>query len=143
MRKIHFATLLALFLTLSTLYAEEFLTLKGIIGQSGSATAEKYPDADDVLLNDYIQVRYEPDGTSETWDDTAIKILTEKGKRKNRTLKLAFNVSYGTNYFTRVQVIKPDGSVQDIDPEANSRIMVNPDQMKAGMSPGQSARNRY
>ncbi len=109
--------------------AKEFLSIEQIIAQASSATRETYPDADDVLIDDFIQVEYQTDGTAETWDDTAIKILTEKGKRENRTLTLHFNTSYGTNYFTKVEIIKPDGSVIPVDPEANSKVMVSPDQM--------------
>jgi transglutaminase-like putative cysteine protease len=86
-----------------------------------------------VLIDDFIQVEYQADGTSEMWDDTAIKVLTEKGKRDNRTLTLYFNTSYGTNYFTKVEIIKPDGSVVPVDMEANSKVMVNPDQMSANI----------
>jgi transglutaminase-like putative cysteine protease len=123
--------LIVLTLVLSTapLSAKEFLSLEKIIAYAASATPEKYPDSDDVLLDDFIQTEYQADGTAETWDDTAIKVLTEKGKRENRTLSLSFNVSYGTNYFTKVQVIKPDGSVNEIDTEAASKVMVDPRQM--------------
>lgn len=122
-------TVLTLFCFVSPLSAEEFLEIDQIVAQAAAATVEKYPDSDDVLIDDVIQVEYQPDGTSETWDDTAIKILTEKGKRDNRTLTLHFNTSYGSNYFTRVEVIKPDGSVQPVDLAANSKVMVNPGQM--------------
>ncbi|NNJ70106.1 MAG: DUF3857 domain-containing protein [Kiritimatiellales bacterium] len=124
---------ITLLLIAPALSAREFLSPETIAAMSAEATAEKYPDSDDVLIDDFIQVHYEADGTSETWDDTAIKVLTEKGKRKNRELKLAFNTSYGTNYFTRVQVIKPDGSVLEIDPAANSKVMVDPGQMSANI----------
>jgi hypothetical protein len=115
------------------LSAKEFLTLENIAQRSESTTVGKYPDADEALLDDFIQVAYQPDGTSETWDDTALKILTEKGKRGNRTLSLSFNTSYGTSEFTRVQVIKPDGTVNEIDIAAQSKVMVDPDQMSANI----------
>ncbi len=113
--------------------AKEFLSLTNLVGQSAIATSEKYPDSDDVLIDDFIQVEYQTDGTSETWDDTVIKILTEKGKRANRSLTLSFNTSYGTNYFTKVQVIKPDGTVNEIDIAAQSKVMVDPGQMSANI----------
>ncbi len=122
---------LALFTT--PLFAKEFLALESLKGFSTTATTEKYPDSDDVLLDDFIQTEYQTDGTSETWDDTAIKILTEKGKRDHRTLSLSFNTAYGTNYFSKVQVIKPDGSVLEIDGEASSKVMVDPGQMSANI----------
>ena len=126
-------TVLALFHIASPLSAKEFLETGQITAQAAAATAEKYPDSDDVLIDDVIEVEYRPDGTSETWDDTAIRILTEKGKRANRTLTLHFNTSYGTNYFTKVEIIKPDGSVQPVDIAANSKVMVDPGQMSANI----------
>ena len=65
-----------------------------------------FPDADTVLLDDITRVRYEADGTSVLNSDSAIKILTEKGKRDYQTLSLSFNVSYGTNYFTCVEGLR-------------------------------------
>jgi transglutaminase-like putative cysteine protease len=124
---------IALILTTLSLPAREFLTLEQITAQSAMATVEKYPDSDDVLIDDFTQVKYQADGTSVTWGDTAIKILTEKGKRTNRTQTLSFNTSYGTNAFTRVQVIKPSGSVNEVDIQAQSKVMVDPSQMKANI----------
>jgi len=121
------------FLCALPLGAKEFLTLETLAGMSAAATAEKYPDSDYVLIDDFIQIEYQPDGTSETWDDTAVKILTEKGKRANRTLSLSFNISYGTNRFTRVQVIKPDGTVNEIDIATQSKVMVDPGQMSSNI----------
>ena len=115
------------------LSAKEFLLLETLVQQSGSATIAKYPDADDVLIDDFIQVEYQADGTAETWDDTAIKVLTEKGKRDNQILSLSFNTSYGTSEFTKVQVIKPDGTANEIDIEAQSKVMVDPSQMGANI----------
>ena len=115
------------------LSAKEFLELESIIERAAAATPEKYPDSDEVLIDDFIQVRYQADGTSEKWDDTAIKILTEKGKRSNRTLTLSFNTSYGTNTFTQVQVIKPDGTPVKVDIEAQGKVMVDPSQMSANI----------
>jgi transglutaminase-like putative cysteine protease len=113
--------------------AREFLNVETVLQMSGAVNIEKYPDSDEVLIDDFIQVEYQPDGTSETWDDTALKILTEKGKRANRTLSLGFNISYGTNYFTRVQVIKPDGTVNEVDIDAQCKVMVDPGQMSANI----------
>ncbi len=124
---------LVLLLSASPLTAKEFLSIEKIVGQAALATPEKYPDSDDALIDDFIQVEYQTDGTSEMWDDTAIKILTEKGKRDNRVQTLSFNTSYGTNYFTRVEIIKPDGTVVPVDLKANTKVMANPGQMSANI----------
>lgn len=115
------------------LFAKEFLARDELLKMAESATIEKYPDADVVLIDDMIQVEYQADGTSETWDDTAIKILTEKGKRENLTLTLNFNTFYGTSEFTRVQIIKPDGTANDIDIVEQSKVMVDPGQMRSNI----------
>ncbi len=86
-----------------------------------------------MLIDDFIQTEYQIDGTYESWDDTVVKVLTEKGKRDNRTISLGFDVAYGTNYFARVQIIKPDGAVVEIDPVANSKVMVDSSQMSANI----------
>ena len=131
-KTIRLTLLLVLSITLP-LFAKEFLNLPKIIARSESATAEKYPDSDDVVIDDFTQTEYQPDGTSENWSDSAIKILTEQGKRDSRSLTVSFNISYGTIEFTKVQVIKPDGSVNEIDIKAQSKVMVDPSQMNANI----------
>jgi transglutaminase-like putative cysteine protease len=122
-----------LLLFIPSLSAKEFLNIGTLIEKAAAVTTEQYPDSDEVLIDNFIQVRYQPDGTSETWDDTALKILTEKGKRGNRTLTLRFNTSYGTNTFSKVQVIKPDGTPVEVDIEAQNKVMVDPSQMSANI----------
>ena len=122
-----------LLFSISSLHAKELLSNDQMILQGVEATAETYPDSDTVLLDDFIQVAYQPDGTYEMWDDTAVKILTEKGKRASRVLTLYFNVSYGTNYFTKVEIIKPSGTIVPVNIQANTKIMVDPDQMNANI----------
>ena len=68
-----------------------------ILAASAAVTPEAYPDADTVLLDSVTFDRYEPDGTSVTYDDTYVKVMTEKGRRDSRTDSLHFNVVYGTN----------------------------------------------
>jgi hypothetical protein len=40
------------------------------LAAAAEVTKAKYPDADDVLVDDFIFVRYEADGTSVTFDET-------------------------------------------------------------------------
>ena len=120
-------------LLISGLTAHAYLNTEELQQQAKHVTVQAYPDADTVLLNDITEVTYQPDGTSQTQTDTALKILTEKGKRNNRTLSLSFNISYGTNYFTHVQRITPQGQIIPIDIASNSRLMVNPSQMSANI----------
>lgn len=58
-----------------------FLDLSALQKAAERVTLEAYPDADDVLLDDYVLTTYEKDGKAVTWDDWGSKILTEKGNR--------------------------------------------------------------
>lgn len=125
--------LFILFLSAGALCAKEFLDPAHLIEQGATLSVADYPDADDILLDNFVQVTYQPDGTSESWDDTAVKIFTEKGRRDNRILQLSYNISYGTSTFTQVELIKPDGSVIPVDIEAQSKEIINPSQMSANI----------
>lgn len=118
------------FSIIDNIYALNYDDLRN---KSTNVKIEKYPDADAVLIQDDTRVTYQVDGTSKTHTSSAIKILTEKGKRENRTLSLYFNISYGTNYFTKVNRITSKGKIIPIDISANSRLMVNPSQMNANI----------
>ena len=100
-----------------------------ILAASAAVTPEAYPDADTVLLDSVTFDRYEPDGTSVTYDDTYVKVMTEKGRRDSRTDSLHFNVVYGTNEIVAAEIIKPDGTVQPVDLARNSSVMIDPSSM--------------
>ncbi len=127
------ATLFLATLLASTVEARAFLERGALVEAADGISAARYPDADTVRVNDLTRVTYAADGTSETWSDTALKIITEKGKRETRTISLGFNISYGTNYFTRVEIIKPDGRVVEVDMAAQSRVVADPSQMSANI----------
>jgi transglutaminase-like putative cysteine protease len=99
--------------------------------QKAAATVDlgRYPNADNVLIDDAIVIEYQADGTSVTVDDTCLKVLTEKGRRENQSLARNFTLPFGTAAFLLVQVIKPDGRVLPVDLAAQSKIMVDPSQM--------------
>ena len=97
-----------------------------ILAASAAVTPEAYPDADTVLLDSVTFDRYEPDGTSVTYDDTYVKVMTEKGRRDSRTDSLHFNVVYGTNEIVAAEIIKPDGTVLPVDLARNSSVMIDP-----------------
>lgn len=96
-------------------------------------TAETYPNADTVMVSEHIRDEYFADGTSVTWDDEYIKVLTEKGKRERRTVSLYYTLPYGTAVFKRIEVIKPDGAVVPVDIAKQGRVMVDRSQMKANI----------
>ncbi len=107
----------------------EFLTHDALRNAGAAITAAAFPDADDVLVDDYTRVIYADDGTAVTWGDSCVKVLTDKGARDNRTLSLRYNLSYGTAIVDLVEIIKPDGSVQTVDIAAQSRVMIDDSQM--------------
>ncbi|MBQ6248255.1 MAG: DUF3857 domain-containing protein [Kiritimatiellae bacterium] len=109
------------------------IALDDILAASAAVTPEAYPDADTVLLDSVTFDRYNPDGTSVTYDDTYIKVLTEKGRRDSRTDSLHFNVVYATNEIVAAEIIKPDGSVHAVDLARNSSIMIDPSSMDSNI----------
>jgi len=110
----------------SSLSAQEFLSHSSLVEAAKNISLEKYPDSEFVQIDDYIQERYQIDGTWESWDDTAVKILTENGRREHMTMNLYYNISYDIEKFTRVEIIKSDGTVIPIDTGIQSREMINP-----------------
>lgn len=112
---------------------EGFLDLEVVLQQAREVTSERYPDADDVMIDDRIVVRYETDGRAVTWDDTVMKVLSEKGKNDNRVLSRYFTESYNRVHYSLVQVIRPDGQILPVDLAKQSQIMVDPSQMRSNI----------
>ncbi|MFC1478956.1 DUF3857 domain-containing protein [Planctomycetota bacterium] len=141
MRKINLLTISCITLILTVTYgihAREFtekdhpdslLNFETVFKSASQVTGKTYPDADDVLVDDYVYVTYNADGTSVTTDDTYFKVLTEKGKRGSKALTRHFNKVYSTVTYKLVEVIKPDGTRKTIDIKKNSSIAVSRGQM--------------
>ncbi len=96
---------------------------------AGEVTVAKYPDCDDATVEQKSIRVYHSDGTAECQDETYTKVLTEKGKRGDRTLKLGFQIPYNTVEVVKLEVIKPNGEVQTVDVAANSKEMIDQSQM--------------
>ncbi len=105
------------------------VSLKAALGQ---VTAQAYPDADRVLVDEVQRVTYAADGSSTARLDVCVKTLTEKGRRSQATLSTGFDTHYGTGCFTRVSVLKLDGRELAVDVAAQSRVMT--DQGMMGMN---------
>jgi hypothetical protein len=59
-----------------------------ILRAAADITTNQYPDSDSATV-DCRSVRvYRPDGTGACQDESFVKVLTEKGRRDNRTLSL-------------------------------------------------------
>ena len=58
-----------------------------VIQAAKTVTSKQYPNADSVLVDEFIRVKYEADGTSETWDDEYVKVLTENAAKARALIK--------------------------------------------------------
>jgi transglutaminase-like putative cysteine protease len=103
------------------------------LAAAAEVTKDKYPEADEVIVDDFIFVRYEADGTSVTFDETWMKVLTDKGRRDNDRLSLDFNEAYGKVALDVLEVIEPDGKAVPVDVAAQSRVTIESGQMAANI----------
>jgi hypothetical protein len=99
------------------------------LAAAGGVTAAKYPDCDDATVEWKMMRVYRADGTGECQDETYTKVLTEKGRRNNRTLSLSFTLPYSTVQVPTLELIKPDGRVVPVDVAANSKEIIDDSQM--------------
>ncbi len=127
-----FSTTLAVGLCAAPLHTPPeglLLDRQSVIAAAREITPERYPDADRVLADNHVLKEYFDDATSIYWDDDYTKILTEKGRREGASHTFHFNVSYGTSFVYRAEIIKPDGAVIPIDVERYSKVMTEQSQM--------------
>lgn len=128
-RHLFTAFLFSLVFALSADTRHGFLSEESILQAAAKINAENFPDADDVLIDDYVLTTYEKDGRAQTWDDWASKILSEKGKQDNQLLTLYFNASYGSAEFVFVRIFKADGRRQELDLSRHCQEMIDRSQM--------------
>jgi len=106
-----------------------FLDTKQILDAGAGITVAKYPDSDDSTVEKKMLRIYRADGTGESQDETVTKVLTEKGKRNNRTVSLNFMLPYFTVDVVKLEVIRPGGEVIPVDVVANSKETIDDSQM--------------
>ena len=94
--------------------------VKKVMAAAAEITPAKYPDCDEATVEQKSVRVYQADGTGECQDETFVKVLTEKGKRNNRTLTMNFMLPYTTVAVPKLEVIKPDGETVPVDVAANS-----------------------
>lgn len=70
------------------------LDAKKVMAAASDITLEKYPDCDEATVDKRLVRIYNADGTGQCQDEAFTKVLTEKGKRNNRTLSLSFMLPY-------------------------------------------------
>ena len=96
-------------------------------------TPERFPDADSVVVNDVERVRYNPDGTYETVEETWTKILTEKGRREAGTVTLEYSRRYGEAAIEYVGAAGADGTERAIDVSATTKEQTDNGSMAANI----------
>lgn len=103
-----------------------------VLAAAQAVTAEKYPDAETVLVAEHVRTRYQANGAFEEVNESYTKVLTEEGRRGARSLALAYNAFYGGIRLAAVQTLKPDGRVIDHDPQQISKEQI--DRSQASMN---------
>jgi transglutaminase-like putative cysteine protease len=102
---------------------------KPVMAAAAEITPAKYPDCDSATVDQKSVRVYRADGTGECQDETFTKVLTEKGKRDNRTLAEYFMLPYTTVEVPELEIIKPDGTIVSVDVAANSKESIDDSQM--------------
>ena len=96
-------------------------------------TVERFPDADTVLVDECEKVRYNPDGTYETTDESWTKILTERGRRSESTVRLDYTKRYGEAKIVYVGAIDGQGVEREIDISGNLNEVTDNGSMSANI----------
>ena len=92
-----------------------------VIAAAAEVNLANFPDCDDATVEQKSIRVYHPDGTAECQDETFTKVLTEKGKRNNRTISLSFILPYSKEEVIKLEVIHPNGELTPVDVSANSK----------------------
>jgi hypothetical protein len=100
-----------------------------VLTAAAAITAAADPNCDIATVEQHSVRVYRADGTGEAQDETYVKVLTEKGRRANRTLSMGYMLPYSTPEVARLEIIKPDGQVLPVDVAANSKDTIDESQM--------------
>jgi transglutaminase-like putative cysteine protease len=111
-----------------------FLDARQALAAAQEITPAKYPDCDEATVEKKMVRVYRADGTGESQDEAFVKVLTEKGRRNNRTISLDFMLPYSTVEVVQVEVLKPDGAAVAVDVAANSKEQIDDSQMSENIS---------
>jgi len=91
------------------------LALCALSAAADGITAEKYPDADTVVVDDRVETVYQADGTYVTTDEEWTKALTERGRRELSTVSLDYSLRYGQGEIVLVEIIDAEGRARSVD----------------------------
>ncbi len=100
-----------------------------VLAAAAEITPEKFPNCDDATVDQKSVRFYRANGTGASQDETFTKVLTEKGRRGDRTLSFGFQLPYSTVAVAKLEIIQPDGSILPVDVAANSKESIDDSQM--------------
>jgi len=86
--------------------AQYALDLKPLVAEADSFAGE-----DSVQLVDYTYVRVQPSGVSARFQQTAVKVYTQRGVDSFRTHSITYSPDRQEVFVLRARITKPDGSV--------------------------------
>ena len=90
------------------------LLVRGVFA-ADDITAERFPDADIVVVDDTIEIAYRADGTYVQVEEEMAKALTEKGRRDLSTLSIGYSLRYGKGEILSVEIVGADGVARAVD----------------------------
>jgi hypothetical protein len=138
--KIRFLLFIALVLYTSRIFAADagrytgrewaLLSTGKVLRAAAVVTPTRFPNCNEVTVDEKILEVYHADGTAESQDETFIKVLTGKGRRDNAVISRSFLMPYFTVRVRRLEVIKPDGEVVPVNVAANSKESIDSSQME-------------
>ena len=110
-------------------FSRGMLDRPAVLETAKGVTAEKYPDAEDVLVGGLNRIQYAEDGTYTQWAEEYIKILTEEGRRNHLTVSSHFTIPYQRGpedcRIPLLEIVKPDGRTVAVDVQAQSRLVID------------------
>lgn len=109
------------------------LNRDSVMESARAVTAQTCPNAEVVMVDSRHFVVYDKDGTYSEWYESYVKILTEKGRRRYKSVTSSFTIPYNTTEFQLVEVVRADGSVEKVDIGQNISEMVEQSQMDANI----------
>jgi len=130
---LRFVVVLSIFTGVCLAGLPKLIDTGSVLSLNKEVTLKKYPNADEVLLDEYQKSVYNSDGTYKMYDDVYVKVLTEKGKRSNRQISFYYTLPYSTVKIETLEIIKPSGKIIPINIEENSREVINRGQMSANI----------
>lgn len=106
------------------------LDAKKTLSAASKVTLAKYPNCDEVTVDEKNVAVYQKNGTAENQDEAFIKVLTEKGKRNWGTFSVHYQLPYSTAEVIKLEIMKSGDQVQAVDVAANEKETIDNSQME-------------